>query len=202
MPKLVDHTQRRREITDAIRRVIARGGLEAATFQTVAAEAGISVRLVQYYFGNKREFLLATHLAVVEDAGKRMAAALFALGDGAAPREVLRAIITQLLPLDEERRQQVVIFAAYHAASLAGSPITGDDNAGAALWLVDACAEQLRRQLELDPASTVSPELDGELVAGTVAGLSGAMVQQPARYTPDVALGLVDRLLDRILGAG
>ncbi|GAB4589591.1 TetR/AcrR family transcriptional regulator [Nocardia sp. IFM 10818] len=202
MPKLVDHTQRRREITDAIRRVIARGGLEAATFQTVAAEAGISVRLVQYYFGNKREFLLATHLAVVEDAGKRMAGALFALGEGAAPRDVLRTLITQLLPLDAARRDETVIFAAYHAASLTGSPITGDDNAGAALWLVHACADQLRRQLELDPASTVSPELDGELIAGTVAGLSGAMVQQPARYTPDVALGLVDRLLDRILGAG
>ncbi|WP_067546970.1 TetR/AcrR family transcriptional regulator [Nocardia crassostreae] len=201
MPRLVDHEQRRREITTAIRRVIARGGLEAATFQTVAAEAGISVRLVQYYFGTKREFLLATHQAVVLDAGKRMAAALGALGENPAPREVLRTIIAQLLPLDQERRDETVIFAAYHAASLTGSPITGDDNAGAALWLVDACVEQLRRQRAVDGASTIRPELDGELIAGAVAGLSAAMVQQPARYTPEAARILVDRLLERTLGA-
>ncbi|WP_228539386.1 TetR family transcriptional regulator [Nocardia sp. XZ_19_385] len=34
----------RQQITDAARRVIAAGGLEAATFQSVAAEAGVSVR--------------------------------------------------------------------------------------------------------------------------------------------------------------
>ncbi|MGE2771299.1 TetR family transcriptional regulator [Rhodococcus sp. 1.20] len=56
MPRLVDHEVRQREITDAVRRVIVDGGLAAVTFQSVAAEAGISVRLVQYYFGTKREF--------------------------------------------------------------------------------------------------------------------------------------------------
>ena len=61
MPKRVDPAQRRREITDAVVRITLKGGLTAATFREVAGEAGVSVRLVQYYFGTKREFLLATH---------------------------------------------------------------------------------------------------------------------------------------------
>ncbi len=60
MPKRVDHRERRREITDAVIRITLKGGLTAATFHEVAAEAGVSVRLVQYYFGTKDELLLAT----------------------------------------------------------------------------------------------------------------------------------------------
>ena len=51
MPRRVDHEARRRQITDAVVRLTVKGGLPAATFREVAAEAGVSVRLVQYYFG-------------------------------------------------------------------------------------------------------------------------------------------------------
>ncbi|MEA3055126.1 MAG: hypothetical protein QOD30_558, partial [Actinomycetota bacterium] len=48
MPRKVDHRVRRREITDAVIRITLTGGLHTATFREVAAEAGVSVRLVQY----------------------------------------------------------------------------------------------------------------------------------------------------------
>ena len=47
MPKRVDHDVRRRQITDAVCRITVRGGVGAATFREVAAEAGVSVRLVE-----------------------------------------------------------------------------------------------------------------------------------------------------------
>jgi DNA-binding transcriptional regulator YbjK len=47
----VDHDVRKRQITDAVVRITVKGGLASATFREVAAEAGVSVRLVQYYFG-------------------------------------------------------------------------------------------------------------------------------------------------------
>ena len=50
MPKKVDHEERRRRITDAVCRITLRGGLNAATFRTIAAEAGMSAPLVQHYF--------------------------------------------------------------------------------------------------------------------------------------------------------
>ena len=67
---------RRRQITDAVCRITVKGGLAAATFREVAAEAGVSVRLVQYYFGTKDELLLATQRHVAERATARSLAFL------------------------------------------------------------------------------------------------------------------------------
>ena len=69
MPKKVDHRVRRREITDAVVRITLRGGLHSATFREIAAEAGVSVRLVQYYFGSKDQLLLSTQQHVADTLG-------------------------------------------------------------------------------------------------------------------------------------
>ena len=58
MPKRVDHEERRRQIADALLRTAATRGLHAAGMREVAAEAGVSLRLVQYYFGTKEELML------------------------------------------------------------------------------------------------------------------------------------------------
>ena len=65
MPKRVDHEERRQQIADALLRTAATRGLHATGMREVAAEAGVSLRLVQYYFGTKEELLLAAmqHLA-------------------------------------------------------------------------------------------------------------------------------------------
>ena len=59
VPKRADHEERRRQIADALLRTAAMRGLHAAGMREVAAEAGVSLRLVQYYFGTKEELLLA-----------------------------------------------------------------------------------------------------------------------------------------------
>lgn len=198
MPRLVDHEQRRRQITDAVRRVIAGRGLEAATFQSVAAEAGISVRLVQYYFGTKREFLLATHRAVVEDGGKRFAAALEQLAEGASPRAATRAILLSLLPMDERRRADTVVLGAFNQAMMSGRDIALGDLVGAPKFLVDLVAAQLERALRLDPDLPVDPEADAAVIVMAVGGLSqGLAGGYPNR---DEAVVLLDRLLDRFFG--
>ena len=64
MPRKVDHAERRRELLEALWRVVERAGLAAVSYRDVAAEAGVSVRLVQYYFPTKAE-LLADALELV-----------------------------------------------------------------------------------------------------------------------------------------
>ena len=59
MPKRVDHEERRRQIADALLRTAATRGLHATGMREVAAEAGVSLRLVQYYFGAREELMLA-----------------------------------------------------------------------------------------------------------------------------------------------
>ncbi|MFD3595676.1 TetR/AcrR family transcriptional regulator [Nocardia sp. NPDC058640] len=198
MPRLADHEERRRSITSAARRVIARGGLEAATFQSVAAEAGVSVRSVQYYFGTKREFLLATHRAVVEASGARMTQAFATLGPDAGPRDIVRIIALSLLPLDEPSRQDAIILGIFHAAALAGPDIDSADTVGAPNYIVDAIAGQLR-QLRGPVADDKALIADAEVILLAVGGLAQGMLTNDDYASR--ATQLVDHLLDRVLDA-
>ncbi|MFE3052162.1 TetR/AcrR family transcriptional regulator [Nocardia sp. NPDC059239] len=195
MPRLVDHEQRRREITTAARAVIAAGGLDAATFQSVAAEAGISVRLIQYYFGTKRDLMLATHRAVVEDWGRGFAEALGALGPDAAPREVIRAVSLGLIALDDVRHQDNLVFAAFHAANLTGNTVTSEEMMGAPRYLITSFTEQLRRERPGE-TGTRALELDAELIVLAVTGISQAVLA--GGTTRETAVELLDHLLDRV----
>ncbi len=116
VPKRVDHEQRRREITDAVVRITLKGGLTAATFREVAAEAGVSVRLVQYYFGTKDELLLATQRHVAQQSILRLRAWV-AETDG-SPRAWLRAFMGSFIPIDDESRVAMLMYVALHTESL------------------------------------------------------------------------------------
>lgn len=198
MPRLADHDERRAQITSAARRVIARDGLGAATFQSVAAEAGISVRLVQYYFGTKRKFLLATHHAVVSDAGVRFTRRLGTLGADPGPHDVIRAILVELLPTDADRQRDMIILNAFHAAALTSSEVGAEDTLGAPRFLITTIAEQLRR-VRGDVASSAEyvAELDAELIVAAASGLAQTLlVDDTAEKRADE---LLDRLLDRMV---
>src|SRR3954447_8660531 len=102
MPKRVDHGERKSQIVEAVVRLTLKGGLSAATFREVAAEAGVSVRLVQYYFGTKDELLLATQRHVAARSIERLRAWI-AETDG-SPRAWLRAFMGSFIPVDDETR--------------------------------------------------------------------------------------------------
>jgi len=57
MPKVVDHEARRFDIAAALWRLVADGGIQAATIRNVAAAGGWSRSSVQHYFASKQELL-------------------------------------------------------------------------------------------------------------------------------------------------
>ncbi|MEU2201525.1 TetR family transcriptional regulator [Isoptericola sp. NPDC019482] len=205
MPRRVDHEERRRQITDACRRVVARDGLEAATFQAVAAESGVSVRLVQYYFGNKHGLLVATHRAVIEGSAARFGGGT-SPGESAEPpppRAVLRALLVAQLPLDDARRADAVVLAAFHAAALTNEAVTPQELRGAPRALVDLVAAQLLRERGDGalPGDRSGPgdraRLDAELVLASAAGLTQGILA--GHVSGETALAVVDRLLDHLV---
>ena len=99
----MDHAAWRRQIVEAVCRITVKGGLASATFREVAGEAGVSVRLVQYYFGTKDELMLSTQRYVAERATTRINERVAAAG--ATRRDVLRAILTSFIPTDDESRE-------------------------------------------------------------------------------------------------
>ena len=121
MPKRVDHEERRRQIADALLRTAATRGLHATGMREVAAEAGVSLRLVQYYFGTKEELLLYAMQQLAIRFSERAMARIGKLketGDPVSPRDVIAAILTEALPADDERRTFTILYTAYFALSL------------------------------------------------------------------------------------
>jgi AcrR family transcriptional regulator len=198
MPKRVDHEERRRQIADALLRTAAARGLHATGMREVAAEAGVSLRLVQYYFGTKEELLLAAmqHLAARFAAG---ATARFRQANKtpASPREVIAAILAQALPADEERRTFHLVYTAYLALSLtdpalAIAPLV--KNSGAVAGVL---AAQLRAaQAAGDAPAHLDPDLEALSLMAMSAGLATSVLA--GQSTADQAQAVIDYHLDRL----
>ncbi len=125
MPKKVDHQARRRLIADALMRVAAEHGLEAVSLRHVAAAADVSAGMVQHYFRTKDEMMAFALAAVRDRAEERVTAAARALGGDPPPRLLLRTLITALLPLDEQSRDDgrvALAFLAYTAVRPEAAP--------------------------------------------------------------------------------
>ncbi len=127
MPRRVDHGERRRELTAALLRIASTRGLQAVSMREVAAEAGVSLRVVQYYFTDKKTLMASgiTELAARLDRRVRERAA--AIGTGLPARTVLEVVLGSILPTDEDSRADQLAWTAYHAAGLTdpGSAVDG-----------------------------------------------------------------------------
>lgn len=78
MPKIIDHDERRREIVEVAKRIILKGGFEAATMRSIAAEAGFANGALKHYFPGKDSIVAATFesiLAQMEEAADAPASA-------------------------------------------------------------------------------------------------------------------------------
>lgn len=188
----MDHALRRRQITDAVCRITIKGGLTAATFREVAAEAGVSVRLVQYYFGTKDQLLLSTHQHVAERATQRITERVAAAGN--TPREVLRAVLGSFIPTDDESRENMVMFVALHTASLVDPTLARDEALAIPRSLHAVIATQLRRQELL---SETNPDMEAAILAGLVPSLAQAVLD--GLRTADEAAEILEYALDRAL---
>ena len=114
MPKVVDHEERRRELAEAVWRVILRDGVEGVSVRNVAVEAGWSTGALRHYFAAKEELLAAAAALMEERTRKRLESKHY----GDSPREAVRAVICEVLPLDEERREEGALWFAFAARSL------------------------------------------------------------------------------------
>ncbi|OXM72518.1 MULTISPECIES: TetR/AcrR family transcriptional regulator [Amycolatopsis] len=113
MPKTVDHAQRRAQIAEALVRVAAREGLHAVTMRAVAAEAGISLRLVQYYFATKAQLMLGALRHLERESHQRWAHRLAGLPEPVPPREFIEAFLVEALPTDERSRVFHLVGTSY-----------------------------------------------------------------------------------------
>jgi AcrR family transcriptional regulator len=199
MPKRVDHDQRRRQIADALLRIVASRGLRAAGMREVAAEAGVSVRLIQYYFGSKEELLLFAirHLAGL--LAERVKARVKAAGAPADPRTVIAAILTEGLPSDDESRVFNVVYMSYFAMSLTDPALDARPLVESSDAVIGVVAAQLRAAQQ---AGQMPPDLDAQVEAVSLMALSAGLGTSVlgGQTAVDEALAIIGYHLDRLLG--
>ena len=180
MPKRVDHEQRRRQIADALLRTAATRGLHATGMREVAAEAGVSLRLVQYYFGTKEELLLAAMQQLAAQFSERALARIQRIKETenpVSPRDVIAAVLTEALPADDERRTFTLVYTAYFALSLTDPALALSPLVRNSAAVIDVVAAQLRAaQAAGDTPARLDPDLEAFSLLAMSAGLGTSVL--------------------------
>ena len=164
MPKRVDHDERRRQLTDALLRIASTRGLRAVTMREVAAEAGVSLRLVQYYFTDKKTLLDSGLAELAARLDRRVKARAAAAGGNLTVRQVFDVILGAILPTDEPSRLDQLAWTAYYSTGLT-EPAFAQEAAGGMVY-PDALEDWLTARLaraqeegEADPARDARTEV-------------------------------------------
>ena len=145
MPKVVDHDARRAELAAAVWRVICSRGPTAVTIRDVAAEAGWSSGALRHYFPTREELLMFAFRLAGERAAERIRAA------GDAP---LADLLEQAMPLDQERRQEALIWFAFVGLAPADPALAAELERWYARvldWLASRLTGRNRRRSRLRP---------------------------------------------------
>jgi len=200
VPKRVDHEERRRQIADALLRTAATRGLHATGMREVAAEAGVSLRLVQYYFGTKEELLLSAMQQLAAQFSGRVMARIKKIKeteDPASPRDVIAAILTEALPADDERRTFTVLYTAYFALSLTDPVLAIGPLVRNSAAVIDVVAAQLRSaQAAGETPACLDPDLEALSLLAMSAGLGTSVLG--GQSSPGQAQAVIDYHLDRL----
>ncbi|GAA3392956.1 TetR/AcrR family transcriptional regulator [Cryptosporangium minutisporangium] len=195
MPKRVDHQQRRREIADALLRVVGVQGLHGMSLREVAAEAGVSLRLVQYYFPSKEQLLLFTAAYLTRRLSEQVTSRVAAAGPAPPPRTVIEATLAALLPTDPDTRRFHLAHAAFAVLAMTDSTIA----AQAVLAGPDAREEILVEALRTVLRPPADPRAEAAGLLALSAGLATSVLG--GARSVDEALGELPHHLDRLLPA-
>ncbi|MEV5693209.1 TetR/AcrR family transcriptional regulator [Micromonospora globbae] len=199
MPKRVDHDQRRRHIAGALLRIAEQRGLQHASMREVAAEAEVSVRLVQYYFHTKDELLLAALGYLGEELGARVARRLENLGSPPPPRDVIHATLTAVLPTDAESVRLTRTYAAFYSLVLAEPQLTRHGAPQPDL-LERFLANQLRAAQQTGVAhADLDPDLTASGLLALTNGLGSSVLG--GQRDAEAALRVLTYHLDRLFVA-
>jgi TetR/AcrR family transcriptional repressor of bet genes len=172
---------------EAVWRVTVDRGLESVSLRHVAAEAGVSVGLLQHYFHDKDEMLLFALESLTNQVGRRTAQCVAALDGTDEPKALIRAMLIELLPLNPERAAEAHVASAFLTRA-AVDPKVSAHLQGGYVRAHGFLTTQLRRGGATHPAE------EADILLALVDGL--ALHTLAGHHLPEGALAALDRLLD------
>ena len=185
----MDVDERRRTVSEAACRVLARDGLGALSVRNVAAEAGLPPSTVRYTFPTQASVREHAITLVFDRIRER----IDAIPADLTPARRARRIVLELLPLDEERVIELEVYLALGNAALtdvALRPTLDRTVAAMRTW-----CEEILRLLGV-------PTDDREYEACRLHALLDGLAMQVVRLAPgesgDWAIDVLDRHLDGV----
>lgn len=112
MPKIVDHTVRKKQIAEASWRVILEWGMEGATVRNIAKEAGLSLGALRHYFSTQEELLVYAMNLVIERATDRINKIAI---QELPPKEKVLHILLEIVPTNAETMVEMEVWFAFTA---------------------------------------------------------------------------------------
>jgi AcrR family transcriptional regulator len=191
VPKKVDHDERKRELVEAAWRVIAAKGIDDVTTREVARESGYSHGVLAHYFPTKDELLLAA----LEHSHQRIDARYEQETADVPVYDALRAVLTDNLPEDDQRRLETRIEMSFWERALNNPKLLDVQRRESAKLqgMLRELIEQSRRD------GNISPDVDTDdalaLLAGLIDGLSLHKLLYPDRVPDGRATELMETLL-------
>jgi AcrR family transcriptional regulator len=165
------------------------------SFRTVSAEAGVSVSLIQHYFGTKHELLVDSLNIQSADLGAAIAQRLETLGPDARPLDRVRTIARSFIPTDDDTRTAMLVYLGFAAAALTDPTLRQAEAFANGRNLTVILATELRSaQQSGDLNADVEPNTQALAIVSLVLGLSLAVLLGQTHGS--AALAAVDQHLN------
>ncbi|KAA9376804.1 TetR family transcriptional regulator C-terminal domain-containing protein [Microbispora amethystogenes] len=198
MPKQVDHDERRRRLTEALLRIAGTRGLQAVSMREIAAEAGVSLRVVQYYFTNKQALLDSGLAELGARMDRRVRQRAAATTGGPSTRDLFAAVLGAILPSDEQSRLDSLAWTAYYTAALTDPAL-----AATGLTLPNALEDFLTTRLTTaQQAGDITPDRDPRTEVAALLALANGLTSSvlSRQRSHEAAAAIVGYHLDRLFG--
>jgi len=195
VPKQVDHRERRESIAQALWKIVDQRGWARATMREVAREAEVSLGQLQHYFSSRAEMLTFAMEFASQHTQQRVARVLTSLNQPPHPRDVLRVVLTELLPLRSDARATSRMNAAYVLEAMHDPAL--QRQIGVGLRDGRAMIERLIRQAR--SVGQIPPDRDPMIETDLILALTGfATLLELGVVEPQAVLDAIDEHLDRL----
>jgi AcrR family transcriptional regulator len=198
VPKIVHAGARRREVVEAVWRIIAVDGLERASLREVADEAGLAVGSVRHYFAGSDELLAFSFATVIDSIVARLESALPALqgqpADSPEGRGAILTLLGELLPLDEQRAVEACVWMAFRNAARIRPYLVAE--ADRSHREVAAVIGRVITALVPGDVSDEALVVEAERLLATLDGLCMHALLQPGWMTARMCTDVLERHLD------